>query len=67
MKKRWMKLFVAALLCVGILGCGLFVEEVTTTVDDVRSSGTVVAILDDSLVILDYGYFFKKDSYCSQR
>ncbi|MGM9984141.1 MAG: hypothetical protein ACI38O_05570 [Fibrobacter intestinalis] len=52
MKKRWMKLFVAALLCVGMWGCGLFDEDVTTTVDDVRSSGTVVAILDDSLVIL---------------
>ncbi len=43
---------VVALMCVGMWGCGLFDEDVTTVVDDVRTNGTMVAILDDSLAIL---------------
>lgn len=51
MKKRWMKLFVAALLCVGMWGCGLFDEDVIHEVHEKRHSGLVVAILDDSLAL----------------
>lgn len=41
-----------ALACFCMWGCGLFDEETTTAVDDVRTGGTMVAILDDSLAIL---------------
>ena len=49
--------FVFALACVGMWGCGLFDEEATTAVDDVRTGGAMVAILDDSLAILKNYYF----------
>ena len=49
------RLFVFAnvvLACVSMWGCGLFDEEVSTIIDDVRTNGSLVAILDDSLAIL---------------
>lgn len=49
---RIFAIVILALACVGMWGCGLFDEEVTTAVDDVRTGGTMVAILDDSLAIL---------------
>ncbi|MBO4712332.1 MAG: hypothetical protein J5615_00365 [Fibrobacter sp.] len=51
-KFRLVAAFVFALACVCMWGCGLFDEETTTAVDDVRTGGTMVAILDDSLAIL---------------
>lgn len=48
------RLFVFAnvvLACVSMWGCGLFDEEVSTIIDDVRTNGSLVAILDDSLAI----------------
>lgn len=43
---------VAALMCAGMWGCGLFDEEVTTTVNEERSGGMPIALLDDSLAIV---------------
>ena len=50
--KKVLAVLAVAFACVGMWGCGLFDEEVTTAVDDVRTGGTMVAILDDSLAIL---------------
>ncbi len=44
-----------AIACVGMWGCGLFDEEVTTTVNEERSGGRVIAILDDSLAFVFSG------------
>ena len=51
-KYRLIIALVLALACVSMWGCGLFDEDVSTVVDDVRTNGTMVAILDDSLAIL---------------
>lgn len=58
MMKKMRGLFavaVAALMCAGMWGCGLFDEEVTTTVNEERSGGRVIAILDDSLAFVFSG------------
>ena len=44
-----------AIACAGMWGCGLFDEEVTTTVNEERSGGRVIAILDDSLAFVFSG------------
>ena len=49
---RIFAIVILALACVGMWGCGLFDEEVTTAVDDVRTGGTMVAIIDDSLALM---------------
>lgn len=41
-----------AFVCFGMWGCGLFDEEVTTTVNEERSGGMPIALLDDSLAIV---------------
>lgn len=41
-----------AIACAGMWGCGLFDEEVTTTINEKRSGGMPIALLDDSLAIV---------------
>lgn len=56
--KKMFKLFLTAVMvvaCAGMWGCGLFDEEVTTTVNEERSGGRVIAILDDSLAFVFSG------------
>ena len=43
---------VMVLMCVSMWGCGLFDEEVTTTINEKRSGGMPIALLDDSLAIV---------------
>lgn len=52
LKKRPWIAMALVVACICMWGCGLFDEEATTAVDDVRTGGTMVAILDDSLAIL---------------
>ena len=44
-----------AFACVCMWGCGLFDEEVTTTINEKRSDGRIIAILDDSLAFVFNG------------
>lgn len=62
MMKKMRGLFavaVAALMCAGMWGCGLFDEEVTHEVHEKRHSGLVIAILDDSLALETNGRGWK--------
>lgn len=45
----------AVMMFGGLFGCGLFDEEVTTTINEKRSGGRVIAILDDSLAFVFSG------------
>ena len=51
-KCRLVTALILALACVSMWGCGLFDEEVSTSISERRGDGHLVAIIDDSLALM---------------
>ncbi len=52
LKNRLLNTIALALACAGLWGCGLFDEDVTTSISERRGDGHLVAIIDDSLALM---------------